>query len=310
MSDSFTPVDTGGSSESVSDAGVSSDDIGALIDTIEGSDDASSASSPAAPADPPAAPTTAAPAAPAESAPPQPGPIPYDRHKEILENARKEREATEQALKAKFGWAEAYDPTHVAESVKLYQWLTTNPQGFRDFLDGQLRQQQPAKPADEPIEPLLKAEDGTAAYSADQVQKLLDKQAQQLWQKVEQEFGPIKTKEQRRELEAQSQRAAQDMVATMRTWPMFSEHEADVKALLATNATISPFNAYLQVLREKALPSVETKIRTQYEGTLANKAAAATTRPGPAPATPVNYREMDARDIAALTLDELEGVRR
>lgn len=301
MSDSLPLSDGGGSAETTPAPGASSDDIGALIDSMTSDADASSASAPAEPADPSAAAPTSPPAASSDVVPPEPGPIPFARHKDILEHERQEREA----LRAKFAWADAYDPTQVAEGVKLREWLMADPQGMLDALGRQLRQQAPTP--EESMQPLLKAEDGTAAYSAEQVQHLLAKQARELKAEIEREYGPIKTKEQLRDLEQQSQAQARTMVAEMRSWPMFKDYEADVKALMAADRNLPPYQAYLRVLQEKALPSVETKIRSQYEGALKDKAAAATTRPGPQPATPVNYREMTTRDIAASVLDALEG---
>jgi len=298
MSDSLSLGDIGTASAS---SGASSDDIGALIDSMESDASASSAPATAEPADPPAAAPTSPPAASSDPVPPQPGPIPFDRHTEILDKARRERDE----VKSRFAWAEAYDPKQVAEGVKLHEWLMTDPQGMLESLSRQLHQQAPSP--DETLQPLLKAEDGTAAYSAEQVQQLLAKQAKQLKAEIEREYGPIKTKEQLRDLEQQSQAQAKTMVAEMRSWPMFKDYEADVKAAMAADRTLPPYQAYLRVLQEKALPSVETRIRSQYEGALKDKAAAATTRPGPQPATPVNYREMATRDIAASVLDELEG---
>lgn len=316
MSDTFS-ADSPGPSESaapVSSGSAASDDITAsAFAALEGdagtADDASSASSSDAAA-PPAAGTIAPPAASVEPAPEQPGPIPFDRHKAALENARtKAAEEATAALRQRYSWAEQYDQNQVEQGVRLYQWLNANPQGFQEFLNQQLSAAGKVAPAaPEPPQPDLRAEDGTPVYSAGQMQKLLEFQQQQLLKQVQEQFGPLKEKDQRRELEQQADTATRAFLTEARAnWPMFKDLEPAIKSLMLSNRGLDVHDAYVRALREQGLPKLNEQWRSEYEGALAKKSAATSARPGVPAAQPRDYKNMTPDEITAAVFDQLEA---
>lgn len=289
---------------------VSSDDIAAAFPNMEAPEADSSPASPARTEKTPAE-ATPPPVPAAEGASPADGPIPLDRHKAVLENARKEaRESAEKELKQKYGWAERYDAQTVEQASRLYQWLQTDPVQFRAFLDQQLQQTQP--PVEEPPAPDLKAEDGTPVYSAPQLQKLLDWQQrqfqQQMQQRFDQEVKPMQQAHELERLDRSAKASATSMLSEARqNWPRFGALEKTIKQIMVNNPTASLHDAYIAAFREEGVKLIEADLRAQYEGTLADKQAAATTKPGPQPTNPQRWKDMDLRDIVAETWAALES---
>lgn len=282
---------------------VTSDDIAAAFPDMGEPTGADSSPAHPASAEPPPAEATLPPAPAAEGASPTDGPIPFERHKAVLENARKDaREAAEKELKQKYGWAERYDPQAVEQANRLYQWLQADPVQFRAFLDQQLQTMQPK--VEEPPAPDLKAEDGTPVYSAPQMQKLLEWQRSQFEQQLDQRFqAEVKPMQQAHELarlDASAKATATSMLTDARQhWPRFGALEKTIKQIMVANPTVNLHEAYIAAFREEGVKQIEADIRAQYEGTLADKQAAATTKPGAPPSAPQRYKDMELRDIVA-----------
>lgn len=233
-----------------------------------------------------------------------PGALPFERHKAILENARKEAESRgQQALLERMG----ISAQNAEQAGRLYQWLETNPQGFVQWLNSQVQPpQEEAAPA--ALEPALRSADGVAAWSAEQVQALLEQERASVLQQVETMLGPMKQHLQRvqqREFESRLTDGAKRQLAQAReSWPMFTELEGDVKQRMAANAALSFEQAYIASFREVGLPKQEQTWKARQAEVMATKADAATDKPGTAPASPRDYRTMTAAEIAEVELEK------
>jgi len=273
-----------------------SDDIAAVVaDTAASVSDAPSASTPSE--SPTPAPATEAPtteATPSDAAPA--GPIPYDRHKAILERTRDEvRSQAEKALRDKLGWAERYQPDEVEQASRLYQWMRQDPNGYLAYLQGQMATQKP----EEPPSPDLKAEDGTPVYSAPQMQKLLDWKTKQLQQQMEQTYGPIAKQVQAQAMHQQMySEAARTLQTARESWPLFTDLEPKIKAWMLEHPDADLRDAYIQVYAQDGQKLAKDRWRSEYEGTTQQKADATTTRPArPANVQPRKYTDMDIREL-------------
>ena len=284
-----------------------SDDIAAVVASTAAASDASSASTPSEAVPAASATETPAPeATPSESAPA--GPIPYDRHKAILERARDDaRKQAESELRGKLGWAERYKPDEVEQAHRMFQWMQTDPKGFTAYIQGRVAGQQPP----EPPQPDLRAEDGTPVYSAGQMQKLLDWQMKQWQQKVDQTYGPIRQQVQVQQLQQAAYSEAQKTIQQAReNWPMFADLEPKIKQTMMDNPSLDLRDAYIRVYAADGRKMEQDKWRQEYEGTTQQKANAATTRPSrPGNVQPRNYSDMDIRELVEEEARRLAKVR-
>lgn len=276
------------------DRAVTSDDIAALVPD-EG-DDVEAASSPAPPTPSPsvAAPTAPPkPSIPAEE--PEPGPVPYSRHKAVLERAR--QQAADEARR------------ELAEAAKLKEWLDTDPQGFVSYLSGRLDQARP--PEDPEPDPDLQAADGTLLYSAARLKQWQAWQARQLDGEIRELRQQVSRLTQKGDLDVLTQRisgeAAMALQEARTTWPGFRDLEKTIKAKMEADKALDLSTAYIAAFREQGLSKLEAKIRADYEANLATKAQATTTRPGAPTTTPRNYADMDLREITEAVYQELAG---
>ena len=310
--DSAAPAASTPSSGGFANGEATRDDIAGIFAELEAADAGTDSSSVPSgePVSTAAAPTT--PPAPPVTAPSAEGAIPVDRHKAILEKTREEKFAEGKAaaaseMRQKLGWAESLDQTAVQNGLNLYEWLRHDPSGFQTWLASKVAgAASPAEP--QATQPALRAEDGTAVYSADQLQALLDGMRQQVIAEVTQKYEPLRQRAEQRELEVTATREATHVVQQARTqWPLFTELESQVKQVMLSNPAVQLHDAYLHVFRERGPQMYEERFRTQQNGALADKLAATTTQPGPTPTTPRKYSEMDSVDVAKAVFAQLEG---
>lgn len=279
---------------------VTSDDIAAAFPaeagTPSGPDSSSGSPSEPVSATPPTAESGTDGFTPSESA----GPLPFERHKAILEKARTEaRAAAEQEWKAKYGWAERYQPEQVTQAVQLAKLLEQDPHRAVAMLQAALAQSDPPKAPEIP-QPDLRAEDGTPVYSAPQMQKLLEWQRDQMQSQIEAQYGPVRDRVRFQEVAMRAQQeASQTLTKARAEWPLFTELEGDIKALMVAHDQMALHDAYLAAYREKGLKLQEDKWRQSYEGTVQRKADASRTNTSPRPAgvKPVPLHERDVRDL-------------
>lgn len=279
---------------------VTSDDIAALSDA--GAD--SSPAQPVAPVSP--APATAAPGADGTTVPETPqGPIPFDRHQSILENARtKARQEAEKEFRQKYGWADRYQPQQVEQSTRLYQWLSENPKAFLSYLKAQVGDEGPAQAparAEEPPQPDLRAEDGTPVYSAPQLQKLQAwerRQYDERLEKLQKRLDEQDRVAQMRQIAVDAKASASQLLAQARsTWPLFADLQPDVLEAMRQDPALNLHDAYIRVFSEKGQERLKNQWQQEYTGTLATKQSASTPPPGKPSGTPKKYIDMDVREL-------------
>jgi len=292
---------TAGTASLPTDSPVTSDDIAAFANAEE-------ASSPSTPTDA----VTPAPAiegsesagtsVPEETA----GPLPFARHKTILEHTRREvRAAAEREWRQKYGWAEKYQPEQVEQSSRLYQWLNTNPRQFMSWLRSQVGDDAPVGSAtrapDGPPDPDLRAEDGTPVYSAPQMQKLLEWQKGQFQQLVEPLQRQQKANEERERLttvarEAKSQASTLYQQAKA-SWPAFVDLQPQIMQAMKADPALSFQDAYIRVFAAEGTPKLREQLLAEYSGTLARKLDASTAPPGRPSATPKKASDLSTDEL-------------
>jgi len=317
VSESVSAEATSASAESGSSGfsgrDATSDDIAAAFKSLEvpaGSD--SSPEHPPTPTPPAAAPTTPLGSG-SEVSPSTEGPIPFDRHKDILEHARvKARQEAEQSVLGRFKWAEGYDPKEVGDGVKLMRWMLNDPEGFEREWQRQRQRAQPAAPTVEEGE--LKAEDGTTVYSARQVQQMLDRTAKEMEERfqrtVDEKYGPLRQEAEAQKLSQKVDVQTKALLAQASQWPMFAELKKDIGQRMLANPALSFHEAYIESFRDMGMPKLAEQARTSRQGLVAEKTSAVTEAPGGEPGPAVDYTKMDTRDVARLEFERMAGTRR
>ncbi len=245
------------------------------------------------------------------------GPIPFERHKAILDEARAEADRKW----SRVSWAEEYatagaTPEEIREAWQLRREAFQNPDKFIPQLLNQAKSDprlaqvvrswaaeilgtttgngHKAGPDDE-TEPqadyYTQAADGTKTpfMSAAQHQKWAE-----WWsRKQDAKLQPLLNKEQEREQQAVKQEnerkalgIATREVTELRKNPLFVKHEADVTALLKAHDYRMPLHrAWLQVLETKILPNLSQTERAKTVAELKTQAAASGIKPGAATAS-------------------------
>ena len=233
-------------------------------------------------------PETPAAAQPSETgaapAPPPPGPIPFDRHKAVLEEAR-----------AKYAWVDKYgDSNAVQQRLAVTEWMERDFAGFaRTYAANQgldLRsllphEQAAPAPVAEPPKPDVLLENGQMVYSDERLQQLLAFQQQQMEQRFSQELAPIKQERAISQLQRQSHDHAKQQLATAKAWPGFSEHEADLKQFLVANPTATLHDAYIGVVPAKLAEKAQAAETAAYQKALTDLTTKAGAASIPAPRT-------------------------
>jgi hypothetical protein len=254
---------------------------------------------------------------PTEEWDPGAGPLPYERHKAILENTRtRAREEAQQALQQQYGWALQVGPEQFQAVTQLARQWASDPIAFvlgaLDDLQNspqyapQLRShvakilatrpnggngQTPSQTPEEP-QPDITV-DGYSWYSA---QKLAERDrwlSNQLLTQVRQELAPlredIETRQQRDTIIAATQAAnrfATDTLTEMNRLPHFKEQKAEIEKVFHAMPPM-PDNmvgqairdAYIQVLATKVLPSLNSSAKSELLSSLNQKAAASARNP-------------------------------
>lgn len=280
---------------------VTSDDIAAFAN-------AEAAPSAAPPSDSSStpAPAIAAPATDGSVVPEGAGPIPFDRHKAILEKAREEsRAATEREFRQRFGWAEQYQPEQVQNGTRLMQWLNADPRGFMTWLSGQIgydgASQAPRQAQDTaPPQPDLRAEDGTPVYSAPQQQKLLEWMEQKTQRMIEPLQRQLSEQQERGRLQQTAREAKQQagqLYKAAQSWPMFADLQPQILHAMKADPALSFQDAYIRVFQAEGQTKLREQWLTELRGTLARKQEASTSPPGTPINTPKKYADMDVGDV-------------
>ncbi|HUX00274.1 MAG TPA: hypothetical protein VMY35_04775 [Phycisphaerae bacterium] len=288
------------------------------------------ASADASPASPPETPDPASARASAETTPPpedtatadpvpaspddEAGPIPFTRHKEILEHTRKKLAEEWEP----YAWAKTIERQQLEQAIEWSNKVKSDPKGYwaaltQEMLDNpeygtQLRSElaralgsakgKPDKADPEP-DPDLQTEDGRAVYSADQARKLLEWRERQMAQRFESVLGErLKPFEARRQQEEaadrlrQAEADANQVYQRVSQYHGFKEHEKTIADLMVKDGSLSVDQAYVQVLHETILPSLKATDQQAVLADLQRRAAASGTNPSAAaPVTPRRPRD-------------------
>jgi hypothetical protein len=232
--------------------------------------------------------------------------------KETEERVRKELES---ALKPFAG----VDPGELAGYRVMQAALAGDPQAVARIKQNPaalsalraLVAEQQAQAADVEPEADLQSGDGTLVYSAPQLKKWQQWNANQLRSEFEKKLQPIVTEHQQtvseRALSSYKTTTGDAIAALKAQYPEFESHRADVSAVinadptllqLATNpetASMALKHAWQQVYLDKVLPAKQSQAEAQVVASLQQRAVAATTNPATATSATPKSTLGDAR---------------
>jgi hypothetical protein len=255
-----------------------------------------------------AAPPTAAPGA-TDQSPASEGPIPYDRHKSILDGAYKERDGYKQQLDA-LAWAKQVDRQAIEEAErigKLYQTdraafaRTFFAEGLTDPEVGPLLRSEAARilaggrgQQSEELTPDIPVFDANGqqvaqTFSAERVQKIVQRA---IAEAIGKEVTPIKQTFEHQQAQAkavaQRQQAVQQIDAIyqrVEKLPLFKEHDQEIAAAMPEFASAHPAEQVYLAWAKVVLPKLQQTHQAQTLATLEKQAAAAQVNPNAAVVT-------------------------
>ena len=271
------------------DAAVTAPDAGSSVPDAGASPSAPAASAQAAV--PPATPTPGISSAPTNTDAPIPaagtedaeptGPIPLDRHKKILDNARVK---AEQQVRQDFEQTYGFNRERFQSLRPHIEQLVQDPVAFAQRLVAELTQAgkwqappatapaTPQQPSDlnalfnsDPARYLRRAEDGSIVPTAEGLIAMDAWQRDQITRAIEARFAPIeqmRQEAQQRETQARGwQMATQQLAEARGSWDGFTELEADIKDLMLKDGRTTLESAYNRVYREKYAPTLRQRER-------------------------------------------------
>ena len=239
------------------------------------------------------------------------GPIPFDRHKAILDGAYGERDTARREFeeyKARHGWADRVDP---AEFNQLQRWSTAyreDPVKWMAETISELRRAYPhltpaltseaarilggarglhatPEPEIEPDIPVLDQQGNVVsqAFSADRVKQYVTRAVAEA---LGREVAPLKksVEDQQASVVAQRERAASiaDADAVYKQaeqWHGFAEHKPAIAKAFHAHPDWSLQDAYLHVLHTEILPKFDQASQTKLLTQLKTQAAGGSVRP-------------------------------
>lgn len=243
-----------------------------------------------------------APGSPAPKAPP--GPIPFDRHKAVLDNARREYEQ-------KYSWAKGIEPEQGYQLAGLARALATDPVATYRAIGAQLEAAgllkgangQPPQPADQKPQPDLITEDGRRVYSAQQAEALNDWAMKQMEQRIAQRFGPIEQQFQMSQVMAEANSTAAQVLQEASQWPHFTECAVEIRDEMIRDKRLSLEGAYRRVV----VPKLRQLERAAVLKELKQKPSATTMNPARKPTSADSPADTPWEDLLARTWDQMVG---
>lgn len=245
------------------------------------------------------------------TSPAAPGPIPYERFREVNERM-KTAEQRWQRIQEQYG--ELVDPNAYRQSVSLINQLKSDPVTFATNMLSALaadEQHRPAiasqaarvlqglrgaTPREEPEpQPDLVAENGAPVFSAQQLRAWQEWQVRQIradfQAQLAQATQPVKEFQKERavaQVRAQAETAAGQIYERAKTWQGFKDHEAEIAQVWNQHPDWQLQDAYLHVLHTKILPALPAQAQARVVADLQQKAAAQSLNPSGAtrPSTP------------------------
>ena len=235
------------------------------------------------------------------------GPIPFQRHKAILDAAYLERDEARKALAEhaeRTGWAEQVDPS---EFQQLQRWSAAyreDPVRWMASTIGELRQQFPhltpaltseaarilgaargltaePEPDIEPDIPVLDAQGQVVsqAFSADRVKQLVARAVKEAVNPLKERVDHREASETARQERAAAIEEADTLFKRGEQWHGFAEHKPAIAKAFSSHPTWSLQDAYLHVLHTDILPKLDHKSQGKLLTQLQTQAAGATVRP-------------------------------
>jgi hypothetical protein len=293
------------------------------------------------PAPPASVATTTPPAssAPLESDPASnAGPIPFDRHKAAIENARQKAiEEHQTKWREQYGWAEQIDRQQLEAWSETAREMSADPVAFTQKLIAELQndpryaaqlrshaarvlgQRQQAQQQDTEPQADLQTEDGTPVFSAKRLAEWHQWNTRRQEQAMNERLAPLQqtheklqAAEQQAQVKAWGDSFASREVGAIKRLPHYEANKAEIRAALEKMPlpehpyaqAVQIRDAYLQVV----LPKLSQSERSQVLADINAKATATTTSPTRASATtPIPDAD---RDTADLLREELARVGR
>lgn len=223
------------------------------------------------------------------------GPIPFDRHEQILKNARET--SAQEALKP-FAWAKGLSEKEATAAIQLVSLIKKDPAAFWRELGatiGQTPAEAKATVAEAFPEADLEGPNGVKAYSDVALKKTLDLFRKQLMAEFQGELRPlmefrdgeVSTRE-RAALAANMKSLAGRALTQARALPHFKEHEPAIVEKLqqmdpAIRAEVGPiaamYMAFEQVKAEKVYPTLQADAEKRVRADFDKKAAASGIHP-------------------------------
>jgi len=240
------------------------------------------------------------------------GPLPFQRHKEILESTRKKYED-------ELGWARNYEREQVTNAQNLWNWADRDPIGFYRWFESQIKmnpdyrdhltpaqEQAQQAPPETPQLPQadLVTNDGERVFSAGQAESLVRYYVEQLRQEFLGKVEPVAQQFQQQQREMQATTEARKELAEAETWPYFDDFAEDIYHAMNKDRRLSLDGAYRRVV----LPRIRQIERQSVLSELNKKTGASTEAPGrPGQLTPRKYRDMSWEEALAAKAQELGG---
>jgi hypothetical protein len=250
--------------------------------------------------------------------------IPEQRRMRILQNnEKKTRDAVTAELMKQFGWAKEYQREHVEIAVGNAVRLAQNPVQFLRQLEAEIKSDpqlarlltqpgdvvgdgQGGKPTPKQFklpQGKLVAQDGTRAYSEDQVQEALTSFEEYLESKFGERISPVEQfaesfqeREEVAEIVQQSRQEAGQVVSEMEEhFPYFKENKKLIGQVYAKvnpdfkqrHGVVAALQlAYNLVMKEHVLPKLSQTSQQQVRDEMATKAAAGSGTVVPGAASP------------------------
>lgn len=263
------------------------------------------------------------------------GPIPFERHKAALENARaKARDEALNEWREQHGWAEQVSREQLESWSETAAQMSADPVGFlqrfstelqnhpvygpqlKSYAARTLGQRQAAQQDD--IEPQadLQTDDGTPVYSAKRLAEREAWRERQLEKKFSERLAPlqethaqVQEARQRELIDHASGQFAQQQLSAIKALPHYAEHAAEIKAEFAKmpqpehpmGFAVQLRDAYLKVVMPRVSERERSKVLTEMQ----TKAGASTASPGrpstmaPVPDANRPLHELIAEEMAA-----------
>jgi hypothetical protein len=241
------------------------------------------------------------------------GPIPFERHKAVLESTRKKaaeeatRELREQYRDA-LSFAEAFEANPIETAFHLMNQLQTHPEhgkALRSRIASMLAQRQQQAPAAPAVEPepqadvLFNYSDGTQGrtYSDEQLRKWQQWNATQQEQRIAKQFEPLRQLQEQVTRQREQQKQTSEYVQKntplaneLREMPGFKEHVQEIQAkqaeLFKATPQADPLHLWFRAYREIVPAKLQAQQQQQLVTSALNKSAGRDSNPAAVVASP------------------------